>query len=439
MGRGKKTLMIVAILAAACALSACAPVQGESVNMKSDVRKANEVKEPEAISYEDYDSKWKLREENPLDETFLAGLESFSFKTSQELLKGRTENINYSPVSLYYAMAMAAAGAGGETKSEITTFLETRETELLTEQCRRLYLRLFCENEYSKVKLANSMWLQNSYPFEKAYLDMAAKDFYASLYQVDFADEKTGKTIGKWIADQTEGKLTPEIKTSDREVLSIINTVYYKSEWMNSFNPSNNMQGDFHRADGGVISCEYMKRTDGMAGFYKGDGFMRASMPLKEGDMIFILPDEDVKIDDLLSSETAMKQMFSRYDGLDMAYGVVNWQVPKFEFKSQMGLNDMVQKLGVQSAFSPDADFSGISKEGAFITKITQQTSIGIDENGVEAAAYTEMALAGAGISQDYAEMVLDRPFLYGITGEEGVLMFIGVCNDPTMEAGVAE
>lgn len=425
---------MAAALAAACVLPACNAGQGEAVNTKSDYQSVNEVKEPEPVSYEDYDSRWEREEENPLDEAFLSGVEAFSLRTTGELLKGRKENITYSPVSLYYAMAMAAAGAGGETKAEMMSLLEITETEQLTQQCRALYRRLFRDDEYSKVKLANSMWLQKSYPFEKSYLDLAADDFYASLYQVDFKDEKTGEAIGQWISEQTEGKLAPKIEISKEEILSIINTTYYKSEWMTGFVPTENLEGEFHRADGQTVSCEYMTRTEGMGGFYKGDGFIKSDLRLKAGDMVFILPDEGVKIDDLLSSDTAMELMFGRSE---MTYGEVDWQIPKFDFKSRMSLNDMVQKLGVRSAFLPDADFSGISPKGAYITKITQQTTIGVDENGVEAAAYTEMALAGAGVSHDHAELFLDRPFLYGITSDEGVLLFAGICNDPTAENGV--
>ena len=32
----------------------------------------------------------------------------------------------------------------------------------------------------------------------------------------------------------------------------------------------------------------------------------------------------------------------------------------------------------------------------------------------------------------DQADMILDRPFLYAITGPEGELLFLGVCRDPT-------
>ena len=425
----KKRNMVLILAAAltACQISACGPAQKVGAEEVTDYQSVKEVKEPEAVQYNDYEKRAKLREEYPLHEESLSSVEEFALKTSAAILKGETGNKNYSPISLYYAMAIAASGAGGTTKQEMMSLLGVQDEARLKELCRTMYNRLYLDNEYTKSKLANSLWLQKTYPFENSFTDMAADSFYASLYQVDFADAGTGKAMGKWISDHTGGKLSPDIVTEQEEVLSIINTIYFCSEWINRFQKENTREGTFHTADGREVPCEYMNQTDGMGSFYAGNGFLKAYLLLKNGKMVFILPDEGVSTDELLGKEETLKEMFGR---TELSYGIVNWSLPKFEFKSKMDLNEMVQRLGVKSAFRTDADFRGISKNGAYISKITQQTSIGVDENGVEAAAYTEMALCGAGMVVDHAEMVLDRPFLYGIYSEDGILLFTGICND---------
>ena len=57
-----------------------------------------------------------------------------------------------------------------------------------------------------------------------------------------------------------------------------------------------------------------------------------------------------------------------------------------------------------------------------------------IDENGVEASAFTEIGMAGSALPVDRAEMILDRPFIFTITDRNGVVMFMGVINDPTQK-----
>ncbi|MEL7570921.1 MAG: serpin family protein, partial [Eubacteriaceae bacterium] len=91
-----------------------------------------------------------------------------------------------------------------------------------------------------------------------------------------------------------------------------------------------------------------------------------------------------------------------------------------------------LQSLGIKSAFLSDADFSGITDGLTFISNVTQHTHIAIDENGVEASAFTQIDYCGAARPDGRAEMILDRPFLYGITSSNGTLIFIGVCYNPS-------
>jgi hypothetical protein len=64
-------------------------------------------------------------------------------------------------------------------------------------------------------------------------------------------------------------------------------------------------------------------------------------------------------------------------------------------------------------------------------TAIEQGTRIGVDEEGVEAAAYTAIGLEAAGIAPEELEVVemnLNRPFIYLITAQDGSCnqLFIG-------------
>ena len=97
----------------------------------------------------------------------------------------------------------------------------------------------------------------------------------------------------------------------------------------------------------------------------------------------------------------------------------------------------------MESAFTSEADFTGITEHQAFINDVSQETHIEINEEGVVASAYTHIAFAGTGMPEDLAEMILDRPFIFGITnpvafatadGYEGVdtLLFVGICENPT-------
>ena len=119
------------------------------------------------------------------------------------------------------------------------------------------------------------------------------------------------------------------------------------------------------------------------------------------------------------------------FDGGEVKYGEVTWSVPKFNYGSSYKLKEVLRELGVASAFLPEADFSGITEHMAFISEVAQETHIAIDENGVEASAFTKLDLTGAGLPEDKAEMILNRPFIFGITAANGTLLFAGVCMNP--------
>lgn len=62
-----------------------------------------------------------------------------------------------------------------------------------------------------------------------------------------------------------------------------------------------------------------------------------------------------------------------------------------------------------------------------------QETHIGVDEQGVEGAAYTMIAMARSALREpeETVEMRLNRPFLFGVQDENnGVWLFLGVCRD---------
>ena len=144
--------------------------------------------------------------------------------------------------------------------------------------------------------------------------------------------------------------------------------------------------------------------------------------------MLFVLPDEDVDVDALLTDPDTLSAILANKDG---GMGEVVFQVPKFSYDSQFDLADALQSLGVRAAFGDQADFSNLTDGDAFLSSVQQQTHIAINENGVEASAFTDISLAGAALPTDRAEMRLNRPFLYAILSNAGVPLFIGVCRNP--------
>ena len=174
-----------------------------------------------------------------------------------------------------------------------------------------------------------------------------------------------------------------------------------------------------------TASFMHATRTGGAV---RGDGFVRAALPLKNaGSMVFILPDEGVGLHGLLGS-VGLEALLG---GGENVYSIIDWSVPKFGFDSSFDLVPMLRALGVTAAFEADAALDGIHPD-AFVSGVQQQTHIGVDEKGVEAAAFTRIDVAGAAdVEPPRVDMALDRPFLYAVTAANGALLFIGVVGNP--------
>ena len=214
----------------------------------------------------------------------------------------------------------------------------------------------------------------------------------------------------------------------------LLNTIYFKDGWTESFLEGNTERGDFTTAGGETVRADFMqKQSAGLA--REGEAYCKAELSFRSGgSMFFVLPDEDVPLQTLLTGRGLQELLTDEgVQNRDIA-----WSVPKFRQNGEMQLIDLLRSLGVTDAFDSDAaDFSHGWNVPAYISEVRQGTAFSVDENGVEAAAYTEISMnetAALVEPEPPLEMRLDRPFLYGVRSADGTLLFVGVCADPTQE-----
>jgi serine protease inhibitor len=236
--------------------------------------------------------------------------------------------------------------------------------------------------------------------------------------------------MSKWISENTNGILSPKMSIDKEQIMSILNTIYFKDEWIDRFDEKSTKPDTFYTSDGGEIKCDFMNSTYAVHGYVKGDGFTSSTLGLKNyASMTFILPDKGISIDDLISTSQKTALLFKDKDNKS---GKVIFQIPKFSFGNSLDLKGTLKTMGIKSAFETKADFSAITDHIAFISNIKQQTHLAIDEKGVEAAAFTEISYDGsAPPNGNIAEMILVRPFIFVIKSQNDTILFIGIVNNP--------
>lgn len=122
------------------AVIACASVS--LIGWAGGGKKADmEAETPKAVNYkaDDYEKWNELLEENRISDSFEEALGQFAFQSGSKVLSAEGGNVNYSPLSLYYALAIAGCGAEGETAAQIMESLGGVGQSQLADQCRKLF------------------------------------------------------------------------------------------------------------------------------------------------------------------------------------------------------------------------------------------------------------------------------------------------------------
>jgi serpin B len=368
----------------------------------------------------------------------ITGYDGFCDVLSAKLIDG-SENSNLSPISVYLALAMVAEGAKGETQTAMLALLGCTTLEELRGICGEMLEQLSVDTEDSTLAIADSIWMADrngTLKFSDDYLQVLGETYRSEANAVDFGKEETSKQIAEWITEHTRGKIkiSEDAMKFDPETIAVlINTIYLKDAWRDAFYEGATEKGTFYTPDG-EMTVDYMKRKDDGVTIYQGDGYMRYSLPLlRVGRMTFVLPDEGMDFADILGTPEQMHMLLHGVNGKEIRANV-SVKLPKFKFQDRFDLNDTLEALGIGIAFSGSADFSGMGNFDAKISRVLQESFIGVDEKGVEAAAYTMVAMGEAAMMpEDLPEIdfFLTRPFLYAIEANDGTVLFIGSVTTP--------
>ena len=413
-------------------------------SVENDVVALNEVVYPEPIASEDYDQLLETLDANMLDAAFLEALATFANELACAGI-GQAEpnpakpNECLSPASLYFALALLAQGAGAEsdTQRQLLGVLGAESPERLAEQCGKLFRTLWARTTpegdmlASTMQVANSVWMRDGVSFEQAFLDVATSDFYAECFGVAQPSAAAGEAMGSWIAQHTGATLKPEVQLDDNWIMSLINTVWFKDGWVEPFNENDTAEDVFH-AETGDVTCDFMTLTR-TTGIVRTADYQLASLGLSTGaSLSFLLPAEGVDLRAMFGRAAGIGKLFST-EGAEECK--VTYMVPKLAFDATTQVKEVCELMGVRDAFNDAADLSALTSEPARVSSIEQGTHFAMNEMGVEASAYTLMAITTMALLPEELERVefrLDRPFAFRLTSPDGVVLFTGIVGDPT-------
>jgi serpin B len=83
---------------------------------------------------------------------------------------------------------------------------------------------------------------------------------------------------------------------------------------------------------------------------------------------------------------------------------------------SRASLKGLLSGLGMGVAFSPAADFTGLSPQACCIGLVEQAATLRVGEKGTVASAATAVGMAPTAVRVQPSQIVFDRPYLLLVT-----------------------
>ena len=331
------------------------------------------------------------------------------------------ENVVLSPYSAAVALSMLEEGAEGETKAEFDDVLGG---------C--LYAAEdLGSNDVLTVKSANSLWISDNFSIRNRYVSLLQKDYDAFVTVQNFADPATVKEINNWCSENTAGKIGHILdELSPNDVMVLINALYFNAPWEKAFDENVTENAVFH----GVVEDKEVPMMYSKATFeyaeYQGCQLIR--LPYEGGrySMVVVLPPYGWGIDQVLPyvNSTVYKGAMGMLSKQEVAF-----RMPKYCLETSFILDKALQRMGIETAYSPAADFKGISVSGPLsLGTVKQKCYIDVTEKGTEAAAVTSAQVRLTAVSPNTLKrMTVDRPFLFFISDSQtDNILFVGKVVD---------
>ncbi|WP_185958275.1 serpin family protein [Fodinibius sediminis] len=363
---------------------------------------------------------------------------TFSFDLFRKVTATEKEdNVFISPFSVSMALGMMLNGAEGATLSGIKETVDMTEMELqaINQSYQSLTELLLDLDPKVEIQIANSLWGREGFTIAPDFYETLQTYFSARVASLDFSKASSADIINDWVCAETNDRIPAIIDGSipSEVVLYLINTTYFKGNWLYRFDPEDTKPGQFQLEDGSSVQVEMMRQNAPIATF-RSEIVQMAEMAYGDSlyQMTILMPsDPDVPITRFAEESLSASNLAGWTEQLQKTK--LQLKMPKFESSYKKNLNDVLATMGMEEAFDEvDANFSKINADKQlFISKVMHKANITVDEKGSEAAAATSVGIGVTSVQKP--SFVVDRPFIYLIRERiSGTVLFMGMMRNPS-------
>ncbi len=375
--------------------------------------------------------------------SFHDAVNAFAFEVYRELYNTEYKNDFISPYSIFTALAMTYEGAKDTTAAEMAEVLQVEQDNAsFHAYMKNLYEVLNRENSEYNLSTANALWIDKRITLLNSYLHLIQTYYGGEATNVDYSKPSEAvATINQWVENRTNNlikDLVPEGAIDPLTRLILTNAIYFKGTWKFQFDPVNTTNRSFETLDGSTVQTETMviNNTEDNFSYTETDTVQILELPYtgESISMVIILPKDSNDLSSVIDSIT-YEQLSQWLNALEQRH--LDIYLPKFKIETTYSVGDYLKSMGMNQAFTPSADFSGITGgKDLYIDEVIHKAYIDVNEEGTEAAGATAVMMRLTSVQDEPPRVVFDcnHPFLYLIRHREtDTILFMGTIGDPTV------
>lgn len=360
-----------------------------------------------------------------------------------------TENVFFSPYSLYHVLLLMYFGAKSDTEQTLRRGLELHWTEdkpvvwQAYNVGKKSLAARFGQNSTEEIQFVSvdKLFFGKQIPVEECMEDK----FFDEIEKLDFEKDPESQRlyINNWVENTTHGEikdlLIPDSITANTK-LAIANAAYFKGTWQSKFKPEEtkkeifyvsnerqefvdmmHVEGTFNHAANEKLGCHILELP-----YIGQDDSSRVSM------YVFLPPAEPKALDKLLARLTSSPDILSEVVGEGISRRV-DVKLPKFSIEKTVDMKPVLSRLGMGKLFENTANFSGFSKQVKIgFDEVTQKSKITVNEEGATAASATVAFSFRSSRPADPAMFHCNHPFIFLIYDyATQAVLFNGVYRQP--------
>ncbi len=351
-----------------------------------------------------------------------------------------------SPYSAWQMSSILYLASSGATKEELATLVAERGVSnraLLEELSKRR------QSYLPSLKIAQGFFVSPFIQFHDSFVNELKTTFPdLNLANVPFQvnPDEAVRDINNWIKENTEGRLTEVMTANDVSydtVCASVSTLLFDAKWASPFNRSMTSFEPFYPIYGDKVMCEMMSQ-EGFFSYYSHNGWTYVALPYasntsQKGRFIceIVLPSQQESFYDGFHEEYSEFVTLARQKA---ELCRMSLSLPKISLKQRVDLKQMMEDLGVKTAFSKHADFSPMTAMPLSLEKVFQETLLRINEEGTEIASATVATMIARSCGpqeRPMIQIVVDRPFFVTVRDKESdalhipplVFAYVGAIN----------